>query len=175
MNYQPSTFLFLFLTLTSFYVITVGIERYCCIWWHSRTHTNAVRFLWMRDGLVPDSSTRTINKQTQETNIHAASGIRSRNPSKREASDSRMFCFVCWRFNRLWFLVGNQLEAQFILIICLFESSTCFEQLCAHPQEDNCIATNSGITHSDYTRSCINTIVLLRISTVLLETCRGFK
>ena len=24
-------------------------------------------------------------------------------------------------------------------IICLFESSTCFEQLCAHPQEDNCI------------------------------------
>ena len=24
-------------------------------------------------------------------------------------------------------------------IICLFESSTCFEQLCAHPQKDNCI------------------------------------
>jgi hypothetical protein len=30
-------------------------------------------------------------------------------------------------------------------IICLFESSTCFEQLCAHPQEDNCINTTSGI------------------------------
>jgi len=24
-------------------------------------------------------------------------------------------------------------------MIYLFESSTCFEQLCAHPQEDNCI------------------------------------
>ena len=30
-------------------------------------------------------------------------------------------------------------------IICLFGSSTCFEQLCAHPQEDNCINTTSGI------------------------------
>ena len=27
----------------------------------------------------------------------------------------------------------------------LFESSTCFEQPCAHPQEDNCINTTSGI------------------------------
>jgi hypothetical protein len=30
-------------------------------------------------------------------------------------------------------------------IICLFESSTCFEQLCAHLQDDNCINTTSGI------------------------------
>jgi hypothetical protein len=30
-------------------------------------------------------------------------------------------------------------------IICLFESSTCFKQLCAHPQEDNCINTTYGI------------------------------
>jgi len=30
-------------------------------------------------------------------------------------------------------------------MICLFESSTCFEQLCAHPQEDNWINTTSGI------------------------------
>jgi len=53
-------------------------------------------------------------------------------------------------------------------IICFFESSTCFEQLCALLQEDNCINTTSGIitlcqwssgrplTHSDYIRSCIN-------------------
>jgi len=55
-------------------------------------------------------------------------------------------------------------------IICLFESSTCFEQLRAHLQEDNCFNTTSGIitvlvayrytgpplTQSDYTRSCIN-------------------
>jgi hypothetical protein len=30
-------------------------------------------------------------------------------------------------------------------ITCLFESSTYFEQLCAHPQEDNCIDTTTGI------------------------------
>jgi len=29
-------------------------------------------------------------------------------------------------------------------IIYLFESSTCFEQLCAHPHEDNCMNTTSG-------------------------------
>jgi len=42
-------------------------------------------------------------------------------------------------------LVSNQLDAQFFSIIYLFESSTRFEQLCAHLQEDNCINTNSGI------------------------------
>ena len=36
-------------------------------------------------------------------------------------------------------LVGDQLDAQFLFIMCLFESSTCFEPLCAHPQEDICI------------------------------------
>ena len=30
-------------------------------------------------------------------------------------------------------------------MIFLFECSTCFEQLCAHPQEDNCMNTTSGI------------------------------
>jgi len=30
-------------------------------------------------------------------------------------------------------------------MIRLFESSTCFEQPCAHSQEDNCINTTSGI------------------------------
>ena len=42
-------------------------------------------------------------------------------------------------------LVGNQLDAHFSSMIHLFESSTCFEQLRAHPQEDNCINTTSGI------------------------------
>jgi len=35
--------------------------------------------------------------------------------------------------------------------------------------------TRRPLTQSDYTRSCINTVVLLRMSTELLETCRGFK
>jgi hypothetical protein len=43
------------------------------------------------------------------------------------------------------FLVSDQLDAQISSIICLFESSTCFEQLRAHPQEDSCINTTSGI------------------------------
>jgi len=30
------------------------------------------------------------------------------------------------------------------------------------------------LTHSDYTTSCICTVVLLKMSTELLETCRGF-
>ena len=30
-------------------------------------------------------------------------------------------------------------------MVCLFESSTCCKQLCAHPQENNCINTTSGI------------------------------
>jgi hypothetical protein len=66
-------------------------------------------------------------------------------------------------------------------IVCLFESSTCFKQLSAHPQEDSCINTSSVIitrrppTQSDYTRRCINTVFLLRMSTELLETCRGLE
>jgi len=35
--------------------------------------------------------------------------------------------------------------------------------------------TGRPLTQNDYTRSCINTIVLLRMNTGLLETCRGFK
>jgi hypothetical protein len=47
-------------------------------------------------------------------------------------------------------LVGNQLDAQFFCntFIYLFESSTCFEQLCAYPQEDSCMNTISGIITS---------------------------
>jgi len=38
-------------------------------------------------------------------------------------------------------------------------------------------ATHTGrpLTQSDYTRSWIHTIVLLRTSTEWLETCKGFK
>ena len=32
-------------------------------------------------------------------------------------------------------LVNNQLDEQFFFLICLFQSSTCFEQPCAHHQE----------------------------------------
>ena len=42
-------------------------------------------------------------------------------------------------------MVSDQPDAQISSIICLFQSSTCFEQLCAHSQEDNCMNTTSGI------------------------------
>jgi len=35
--------------------------------------------------------------------------------------------------------------------------------------------TGRPLTQSDYIRSCIHTIVLLRMRTQLFETCRGFK
>ena len=41
-------------------------------------------------------------------------------------------------------LVGDQLNAQFLLLY-VYISSTCFEQLYAHPQEDNCMNTTCGI------------------------------
>jgi len=40
----------------------------------------------------------------------------------------------------LCFLVGKQLDGTISSIICLFESSTCFEQPCAYPQEESCPA-----------------------------------
>jgi hypothetical protein len=98
-----------------------------------------------------------------------------------------------------WLLVGDQLDAKFLYIIRLFQSSTCFEQTRTHHQEVNCINTASGIvtlcnwpsgmqveqellelhtgrplTESDYIRCCINTIDLM-MSTCLLETSRGLK
>ena len=42
-------------------------------------------------------------------------------------------------------LVNDQLDAQFLFIIRLLQSSTCFELRCAHHQEVNCINTASGI------------------------------
>jgi len=44
-------------------------------------------------------------------------------------------------------------------------------------QDEFHLDLNTGwpLTQSDYTRSCINTIVPLRMSTQLLETCTGFK
>jgi len=37
------------------------------------------------------------------------------------------------------------------------------------------LRTGRPLTHSNYTGSCIHTIVLLRMSTELIKTYRGFK
>jgi hypothetical protein len=55
-------------------------------------------------------------------------------------------------------------------IICLSESSTCFQQLCAHPQEDKCINTTSriitlnAIDHSTVFRVITPEVVLIHLS-----------
>jgi hypothetical protein len=47
---------------------------------------------------------------------------------------SFLFTF-CWPCIFLWFSVNDQLDAQFFTM-CLFQFSTCFEQPCAHHQEN---------------------------------------
>ena len=74
----------------------------------------------------------------------------------------------------------TNLMHRFLILIHLLDSFTCFEHYCAHLQEDNCISTTSGMVtletfncfQSDETRCCTNTIVLLKMSIIVLETCR---
>jgi len=51
---------------------------------------------------------------------------------------------IFWTVHLRVILVETNLAHNFS-IICLFESSICFEQLCALPQEENCMNTTSGI------------------------------
>ena len=49
-------------------------------------YKHQVGLLWTSDRLVSEAATYTA-QQTQETNIHALSGIRKRSPSNQEGSD----------------------------------------------------------------------------------------
>jgi len=94
---------------------------------------------------------------------------------------------ILWFFDRASSCIPGKWPAwrTVFYMLCLFRSSTCFEQSRAHPQEDNCVNRTSGIitlcwvsavpsrpAYRPDTSSecCINTIVLLRMSTRLLET-----
>jgi len=46
-----------------------------------------------------------------------------------------IYFILCWRWISLWFLVSDQLDAQFFSMY-LFQFSTCFEQPLAHHQEN---------------------------------------
>jgi hypothetical protein len=62
------------------------------LWFHLITLRHApqsVGVLWTRDRPVAETSTWQ-HKHSQQTNIHAAGGIRTRNPSKRSAADLRL-------------------------------------------------------------------------------------
>ena len=53
-------FLSSFLSLTSFCLIILGVESYCCIWSHrmTHTHTHSVGHLWTRDRPVAEISVK---------------------------------------------------------------------------------------------------------------------
>ena len=65
---------------------TVDVEGYCCLWSPPMKHTLGWASLdeWSarRRGLYLQNT-----QETQETNIRALSGIRTRNPSNRAAAD----------------------------------------------------------------------------------------
>jgi hypothetical protein len=48
--------IFLFLSLTFFYLLIARVVGYCCIWSQSVTHTHSVGVLWTRDRPVAETS-----------------------------------------------------------------------------------------------------------------------
>jgi hypothetical protein len=61
---------------------------------HTHTHTRArartVRLLWTSDQSVAEVAIYTIKTRTQQINIHALSGIRTRDPNNQVAADLRL-------------------------------------------------------------------------------------
>jgi hypothetical protein len=76
-----------FLSPTSFYLTSLGVEGYSFTWSHTVTQPQSVGLLWKRDRPwpVPDNT-----QHSQQTNIHAPGGIRTSNPSRRTAADPRL-------------------------------------------------------------------------------------
>jgi hypothetical protein len=73
-----------------FYLFTVGIE---VVYFHVITlrHTpQSVGLLWTRDRPVAETSTRQHKHCTREKKIHAPSGIRTHDPTKRSAAYLRL-------------------------------------------------------------------------------------
>ena len=92
----------LFLILTSFYLLTVGVVGYCCTVSHSdtthththtHTHTQTHHSRQDSSGRVITPTQRSVPDNTQhsqETNIHALSGIRTHNSRKQASVDPRL-------------------------------------------------------------------------------------
>jgi len=120
----------------------------------------------MRTDTYTDIRTdRQTDRQTDVIKLIVAFRKFSKAP-KNECSEVQSVCCHLWQVVAMGLnsegmvrccivLVDNQLDAQifhntYIYIFVyiykyLFKSSTCFEHLCAHPQEDNCMNTTSGI------------------------------
>ena len=113
---------------------------------------------------------------------------------------SRTFFYISLTVHpNLMIVFFTNLMHKFFILIHLSYSATCFEHYYAHLQEENFISTACGIVtlcrrlfstqviredsrnlrteqspkYSDETRCCNNTIVLLKMSIIVLETCTG--
>ena len=98
----------------------------------------AVSFNWL--GSTTEAKTHCIAKANQNSEHLITHDLQKRNFNNK--LDNFKFCWPCIS---IYFLVGDQLDAQLFCIIRLFQSSTCFEQTHVHHQEVNCINTASGI------------------------------
>jgi hypothetical protein len=92
-----SFFLSFLPSYSDIYLLTVDAEGYCCNWAHSMTHTrqdSSGRGIGPSQRPLPDN----VQHLTRDTHIHAADGIRTRNPSERAAADLRLrLCPACQR------------------------------------------------------------------------------
>lgn len=87
-NWYIQRDLSVFLSLTSLYLLTVGVECPCCTWWHSHTHTLFLSF--RRTPLEEGSACRRgrylTTHNTQYRKISRFCEIRTRNPNNRTAA-----------------------------------------------------------------------------------------
>jgi hypothetical protein len=74
---------FVFVILTSFCLLIVGVEGYCVTWSHTMIHTHPVWLPWTSDR--PVAGTSTWQNTTLTRDIHVTSEIRTRNPIKQTA------------------------------------------------------------------------------------------
>ena len=77
-----------FLSLTSFCLLIVGADDYCCIWSH-QWRTLSVGPSGRRIGPLQRPLTDKT-QHSQETDTDAAGGIRTHNPNSRTAADSHL-------------------------------------------------------------------------------------
>jgi len=84
------------LSLSSFCLLIVGADDYCCIWSH-QWQTHSVGPIWTRDRHVAETSDKT--KHSQEKNTDTAGGIRTRNPNSQTATDPHLRPRGMWKLS----------------------------------------------------------------------------
>jgi len=93
-NNKLFVFLFfhpLFLCLTTVYLLVLCLQGYCWLWSHPVTHTETHGRTPLGRRIGPSLRTLPDNAQhSQDTEFHVYGGIRTRNPSNREAPDARL-------------------------------------------------------------------------------------